>query len=189
MVFQWFFRLSTISNNHAATDCAHVNSFLHTWTESDFLTEIYLVTLLLVLIQIYLCDTKMSEGNKNKPGGNTGPSLAGVAQTCAQTSSDLKGLGAALNELMKTVTSLQESASATHSQAEINLKSIQANAEAIQDIKSTTSFIQERQEDQNRGLNECLTRIESLEKNQSLFRMIDDQDAKRFIEDTTGYPG
>ena len=120
----------------------------------------------------------MSEGSKNKPVSNTGPSLAGVAQTCAQTSSDLKGLGAALNELTKTVSALQESASATHSQAVTNLKTIQANAEAIQDIKGTTSLIQERQEAQNSGLNECLTRIESLEKNQNLFRLIDDQDAK-----------
>ena len=117
-------------------------------------------------------DSKMSEGK------GTGPSLAGVAQTCAKTAAELKGVGDALSALLKTVTILQNSTSTTHSQAESNLKSIQENAEEIQAIKGRTNLLQEKQEDQNRGLDECLARIESLEKNQSLFRMLDDQDAK-----------
>ena len=78
-------------------------------------------------------------------GKGTGPSLAGVAQTCAKTAAELKGVGDALSALLKTVTILQNSTSTTHSQAESNLKSIQENAEEIQVIKGRTNLLQEKQ--------------------------------------------
>ena len=114
--------------------------------------------------------------DKNKP--SPGRSLVGVAQECEKTAADLKSVSDALSSLLKTVTVLQNSASETHSRAENNLKSIQANTEDIAATKGTVSVLQENQENQGKGLDECFTRIEALERNQEMFRKIDDQDLK-----------
>ena len=80
--------------------------------------------------------------DKNKP--SPGRSLVGVAQECEKTAADLKSVSDALSSLLKTVTVLQNSASETHSRAENNLKSIQANTEDIAATKGTVSVIELR---------------------------------------------
>ena len=116
----------------------------------------------------------MAEGKKP----STGQSLAEVAKNCEKTALDLKSVSETLGTLLKTVTVLQNSTAATHARAESNLKSIQANTEEISATKSTVSLLQVRQEDQGNGLDECLARIKVLERNQEMFRRIDDQDLK-----------
>ena len=108
----------------------------------------------------------------------TGETMTEVAQRAKENAAGLEAVGKSLSELLKNVTMIQNSAASTHALAEKNLKSIQENSEDIESIKEKTGLLQERQDHQGRGLDECLARMDALERNQSLFRTIVDQDLK-----------
>ena len=95
----------------------------------------------------------------------TGETMTEVAQRAKENAAGLEAVGKSLSELLKNVTMIQNSAASTHALAEKNLKSIQENSEDIKSIKEKTSLLQERQDHQGRGLDECLARMEKTTPN------------------------
>ena len=109
---------------------------------------------------------------------DTGPSLESVAKSSEETAKTLMATGVSLKKLMEEVVNLQNSAVANHNKAAENVRMIEENKKNIAEINTKTNVMEIRQECQSKSINTCMERLEVLEKNQMLFRRVQDQDTK-----------